>query len=170
MAQPRQTGQEDYELATRSTSRPPGTVRGNQHSTDHQDSVPKQILPDSGKPSSWLPFIEVPLTSARDHLANERVFLAYVRTSMALANFGVLILQLYRLKHEDPPPGVLGDYEVGVPIAAITLIMAIALVVTGAKRFLSCQKAMVASKIVGSGNVVCVAAAFIGLVSPDQLF
>ena len=33
-------------------------------------------------------------TSARDHLANERTFLAWVRTSIALISFGVVIAKL----------------------------------------------------------------------------
>ncbi|RXW17747.1 hypothetical protein EST38_g8113 [Candolleomyces aberdarensis] len=34
---------------------------------------------------------------ARDHLASERTFLAYVRTSMALASMGVALVQLFSI-------------------------------------------------------------------------
>lgn len=37
-------------------------------------------------------------TAARDHLANERTFLAWLRTSLGLASLGITILQLQKLK------------------------------------------------------------------------
>ncbi|KAI1621109.1 hypothetical protein EDD37DRAFT_639828 [Exophiala viscosa] len=98
----------------------------------------------------------VPIPAARDHLANERVFLAYIRTSSAFANFGVAILQLYRLKHSAAPAGKLGDYILGVPLATATLLIAIILAITGAARFFICENAMLQKRIVGSGSVVVV--------------
>ena len=73
--------------------------------------------------------IDVPLSSARDHLANERVFLAYFRTSSALATFAVVVLQLYRLGHDSPPPGVVSDYNIGIPLASTILIIAMLMMI-----------------------------------------
>ncbi|KAK4941012.1 hypothetical protein LTR10_018932 [Elasticomyces elasticus] len=98
----------------------------------------------------------VPIPAARDHLANERVFLAYIRTSSAFANFAVAILQLYRLKHSSAPPGKLGDYDLGVPLATATLVIAIIVAITGAARFFICEDAMLQKRIVGSGSVVVI--------------
>lgn len=100
------------------------------------------------------PRIDAPLPSARDHLANERVFLAYFRTSSALATFSVVVLQLYRLGHDSPPPGVLSDYKIGIPLASTILLMAILMIVLGAARFFKCQNSITASRIVGSGQMV----------------
>ncbi|KAK5047520.1 hypothetical protein LTR84_006617 [Exophiala bonariae] len=115
--------------------------------------------PDQVSRKSWnaliaAPRVDVPLSSARDHLANERVFLAYFRTSSALATFAVVLLQLYRLKHDPPAPGVLSDYNIGIPLASTILAMAMLVTVFGAVRFFRCQKSMISSSIVGSGNVV----------------
>ncbi|KEF53206.1 uncharacterized protein A1O9_10654 [Exophiala aquamarina CBS 119918] len=99
------------------------------------------------------PRLDAPLSSARDHLANERVFLAYFRTSSALATFAVVVLQLYRLGHTSPPPGVLSDYKIGVPLASTVLIMAILMMAFGAARFFGCQNSIVTSRIVSSGQI-----------------
>ncbi|KIW34710.1 uncharacterized protein PV07_01469 [Cladophialophora immunda] len=99
----------------------------------------------------------VPLRAARDHLANERVFLGYVRTSSAFANFAITILQLYRLKHDPVPPGKLSDYNLGIPLTVVTLVIGLAITLAGAWRFFACQSAMAQKKqIVTSGVVVLV--------------
>ena len=96
----------------------------------------------------------IPIEAARDHLANERVFLAYIRTASALANFAVAILQLYRLKHS-ASPNKLSDYDLGIPLAAVTLFTAMAVTLAGAWRFFACQNAMVLrNQIITSGRVV----------------
>ena len=98
----------------------------------------------------------VPMNAARDHLANERVFLAYVRTASALANVAVVMLQLFRLKHNISPDR-LTDYDLGVPVATVTLFLAMAIVLSGVWRFFACQNSMaLKSQIVTSGNVVLV--------------
>lgn len=99
----------------------------------------------------------VPMKAARDHLANERVFLAYVRTGCALANFAIAILQLYRLNERPAPNGALSDYDLGIPFAALTLFLAIAVTLAGTWRFFVCQDAMARKKeIVTSGTAVSV--------------
>lgn len=45
----------------------------------------------------------VPPEASRDHLANERTFLGWVRTSIALAIIGTVIAQLFRLQHSVSP-------------------------------------------------------------------
>jgi putative membrane protein len=97
------------------------------------------------------------MRAARDHLANERVFLAYIRTASALANFAVAILQLYRLQHNPVPRAKLTDYDLGIPLATVTLVLAIAVTVAGVWRFFACQNAMaLREQIVTSGTVVLV--------------
>lgn len=114
-------------------------------------------------------FHYVPLSSARDHLANERVFLAYIRTSSTLASFAVVILQLYRLKHQDPPPGILSDYDLGVPLAVVILVMAIVVACVGAVRFLVCQRDMAVNRILTSGWMVVGFSVGLALVSLEAL-
>jgi uncharacterized membrane protein YidH (DUF202 family) len=38
--------------------------------------------------------------TARDHLANERTFLAYLRTSLSLLTVGIAVTQLFRMNHD----------------------------------------------------------------------
>jgi uncharacterized membrane protein YidH (DUF202 family) len=108
----------------------------------------------------------VPTKAARDHLANERVFLGYIRTATALANFAITALQLYRLNHVPPPRGRLSDFDLGVPIAATTLFIALALTLVGVWRFMACQNAMaLKNQIVTSSRVVLVVYPIFALVS-----
>ncbi|KAL2423651.1 hypothetical protein ABEF95_000972 [Exophiala dermatitidis] len=114
---------------------------------------------------------DIPLSHARDHLANERVFLAYIRTSATIANLAVVILQLYRLKHNPPPHGKLSDYAIGVPVAAASLVTAVIVAIVGAWRFFVCQNAMAESRIIGSGAVVVVLTALTAAVNlPPKKF
>ena len=63
---------------------------------------------------------------AREHLANERTFLAWVRTSIALMGFGVVIAKLRFLTAEAPasaalPPGTRSTW-LGLAFAAVGLL------------------------------------------------
>ncbi|SGY25576.1 BQ5605_C018g08642 [Microbotryum silenes-dioicae] len=46
---------------------------------------------------------------ARDHLANERTFLAWLRTSLSMASIGIAITQLFRLASTSVPTGTSTD-------------------------------------------------------------
>lgn len=161
---PSRVGRQEYELGAYGTTthrpaRPQPSAPGNvADTTDTEQPRGKRFLPSSVS-------LQVALSSARDHLANERVFLAYIRTSSALANFAVVILQLYRLKHDPPPPGKLSDFDLGIPLAIVTLIISMSIAVTGAARFFICQNAMVRRKILGSGSMVTTCTVVLTLVS-----
>lgn len=158
---------EQYELsrlptahAPQATETPPSTnVEEADHAIEATLPVRRWALPFASV------FRHVPVSSARDHLANERVCLAYIRTSAATANIAVAVLQLYRLKHVPPPAGKLSDYDIGVPLGAVLLVLAIIVAITGATRFFVCQSAMVRDRIVGSGLVVVIFTAIEALVS-----
>ncbi|KAG7448742.1 uncharacterized protein BT62DRAFT_1003447 [Guyanagaster necrorhizus] len=72
---------------------------------------------------------------ARDHLASERTFLAYVRTSLALASAGVALVQF--LSIASIHPGRIQIYA--RPIGASTIVLAIVLLVIAVIRFFSVQ-------------------------------
>jgi uncharacterized membrane protein YidH (DUF202 family) len=146
--------EQNYEMSRLHTLRRP-TVSG-EHMPDGEARTkdPKSISRRQWKISIASPRIDAPLSSARDHLANERVFLAYFRTSSALATFAVVVLQLYRLGHDSPPPGIFTDYKIGIPLASTILIMAILATAIGAARFFKCQNGITASKFVSSGQTV----------------
>ncbi|CEJ04201.1 Putative DUF202 domain protein [Rhizopus microsporus] len=53
-------------------------------------------------------YLENTLAVARDHLANERTFLAWVRTSLSTISAGVAVTQLFRLDKENNSARFLG--------------------------------------------------------------
>ncbi|KAK9478765.1 hypothetical protein V1514DRAFT_319800 [Lipomyces japonicus] len=65
---------------------------------------------------------------ARDHLANERNFLAWVRTSLSFATIGLAVTQAFRGYGD-------GLLVAGKVIGALFILLAIALVVIGAYRY-----------------------------------
>lgn len=92
----------------------------------------------------------VPPHASRDHLANERTFLGWVRTSISLAIIGTVIAQLFRLQHS-PVPQPFGFYRLGVPLASICHGAALLMVLVGAQRFRMQQNAMINGRIKAGG-------------------
>ncbi|CAN9344640.1 unnamed protein product [Alternaria alternata] len=87
----------------------------------------------------------------RDHLALERTFLGYLRTSLILVMTGVLTAQLFHLQHSATPNPHFGFYKVGKPLAATLICMAIVVVLVGAIRFWRLQRALVRGKAMAGG-------------------
>ncbi|KAH7069292.1 hypothetical protein FB567DRAFT_565037 [Paraphoma chrysanthemicola] len=82
----------------------------------------------------------------RDHLALERTFLGYLRTSLLLVMTGVLIAQLFRLQHTSNPDPKLGFYVIGLPLCLTFIGMAIVVLLVGAYRFWKLQNGLVRGK------------------------
>ncbi|EON62125.1 hypothetical protein W97_01344 [Coniosporium apollinis CBS 100218] len=95
--------------------------------------------------------VTVPAAAMRDHLALERTFLGYLRTSIALSMVGALIAQLFRLQPSPNPDPVLGYFVLGIPLAAVFICAAIVVTVLGAWRFWRQQNAMVRGRIHAGG-------------------
>ncbi|KAK0203634.1 hypothetical protein DFS33DRAFT_818232 [Desarmillaria ectypa] len=72
---------------------------------------------------------------ARDHLSLERTFLAYVRTSLALASAGVAVVQFCTIAST----GLGHIQSYARPLGACTVVLSIILLVVGAIRFFSVQ-------------------------------
>ena len=165
------TTEEEYELARLKTAiSRPAPVRLLPSAPANVPSEAQNIVRHHGRVRTWLSrqfgLHHVPLSAARDHLANERVFLAYIRTGTALANFAVVVLQLYRLKHNPVPKEKLTDYDLGSPLATATLVIAMAITLAGTWRFFICQNAMAKKKqMITSGNVVMIFIPILILVS-----
>jgi putative membrane protein len=65
-----------------------------------------------------------------DHLANERTFLAYVRTSLSLMAFGFVIAKFAVLAHSMPggqvgvsPAAAMSGHKLGIVFAAIGAVL-----------------------------------------------
>ncbi|KAK5171946.1 uncharacterized protein LTR77_003583 [Saxophila tyrrhenica] len=95
--------------------------------------------------------ISVPHVDCRDHLANERTFLGYLRTSVALSMIGAVIAQLYRLQHRPNPDDVFGYYVLSKPLAGIFQGAALIVVLLGGIRFWRQQNAMAIGKVHAGG-------------------
>ena len=95
--------------------------------------------------------IKVPAEKRRDHLALERTFLGYLRTSLAMSMVAVIIAQLFRLQASPLPGGGFGYFVLGVPLAACFIGGSIVVVLLGALRFWRQQTAMVKGKVWAGG-------------------
>jgi len=89
--------------------------------------------------------------TTRDHLALERTFLAYLRSSLALSMMGITIAQLFRLQHSPSPDKIFGFYVLGKPLACICQGAAIYTLFIGAFRTWRTQNAMVRGKAISGG-------------------
>lgn len=94
----------------------------NSHTQSVQDvSAPVPQHPDSSPPSLEMETKPKSGSRIRDHLANERTYLAWMRTAIALIGFGVLIARLRYLVSPDVP-GTGQGWAVGLMLACIGLV------------------------------------------------
>ncbi|KAL5533514.1 hypothetical protein ACEPAF_5290 [Sanghuangporus sanghuang] len=88
---------------------------------------------------------------ARDHLAAERTFLAYVRTSLGCAAAGVALVQLIAMT----PTDVSMPLETfGKIIGAVTEVLGVGIMLIAVFRYFSMQRALIDGKFPPAGVVV----------------
>ncbi|KAF9025865.1 hypothetical protein BDZ89DRAFT_54592 [Hymenopellis radicata] len=84
---------------------------------------------------------------ARDHLASERTFLAYIRTSLVLASTGVALVQLFSISSHTtsdnatsfaPTSSLVHKYS--RPLGATTVLLALLFLIIGVTRYFSIQQ------------------------------
>ncbi|KAF7342381.1 hypothetical protein MVEN_01827000 [Mycena venus] len=86
---------------------------------------------------------------ARDHLASERTFLAYVRTSLTVASAAVALAQLlsYPEKINSRTTESLPPFETFArPLAVVSIILALFVLFVGVSRYFSVQAALTQGK------------------------
>lgn len=84
--------------------------------------------------------------------ALERTFLSYLRTSLALTNFGVAYALLFRTTTTSgPPEGNDLFFRSGIPIAVVFVVAGVAVVLLGAWRFYRQQNSLSRGKIRKAG-------------------
>ncbi|KAF8334689.1 uncharacterized protein EI90DRAFT_3049860 [Cantharellus anzutake] len=83
---------------------------------------------------------------ARDHLANERTWLAYLRTSLALASAGVALVQLFTISAKTSNDNNSQDgshlQRFARPLGAATVCIGIIVLGIGAQRYFRVQHAL----------------------------
>ncbi|KAI9697823.1 MAG: hypothetical protein M1836_004499 [Candelina mexicana] len=99
---------------------------------------------------------------ARDHLALERTFLAWLRTSLAFASIGIAVTQLFRLNttisRQDATAGQVRLRHVGKPLGATFLAIAILILFIGYHRYFESQHWIIRGKFPASrGSIMVVA-------------
>ncbi|KAF7195206.1 hypothetical protein HII31_03412 [Pseudocercospora fuligena] len=113
--------------------------------------------------------IDVPHVDCRDHLANERTFLGYLRTSVPLSMLGTITAQLYRLQHSPTPNPVFGYFVLSKPISGILQCLALAMVLLGAIRYFRQQAAMARGMVHAGGWEILLIVGSMSLVSRPEL-
>lgn len=115
-------------------------------------SVPA-VATAAGTPTPNVPFsLSLTLRNtgsvARDHLASERTFLAYVRTSLSFASAGVALVQLFRVSVNASANGSSASHNQLVvssyarPLGATLVGFGMVVLVTGAHRYFLIQRAL----------------------------
>ncbi|EPE27712.1 hypothetical protein GLAREA_04503 [Glarea lozoyensis ATCC 20868] len=100
---------------------------------------------------------------ARDHLALERTFLAWLRTSLAFASIGIAITQLFRLNTTSAAAHT-RIRQMGKPLGATFLAISILVLGVGFHRYFEAQHWVIRGKFPASrGSVALVAGVTLGL-------
>ncbi|KAK1250432.1 hypothetical protein MKX08_010435 [Trichoderma sp. CBMAI-0020] len=98
---------------------------------------------------------------ARDHLALERTFLAWLRTSLAFASIGVAVTQLFRL-NTDTASANRVDFDhtklqkMGRPLGATFLGISIVTLLLGCKRYFHAQEWILKGKFPASRGTILI--------------
>ncbi|EAU90834.2 hypothetical protein CC1G_13425 [Coprinopsis cinerea okayama7 len=96
---------------------------------------------------------------ARDHLASERTFMAYVRTSLALSSAGVAMMQLLHI-------GIGPSHETARTLAALAIATGLLVLIIGTFRFFLVQRTLVMTGRfpVATLGIATIGASIVGLV------
>ncbi|KZS93611.1 hypothetical protein SISNIDRAFT_383231, partial [Sistotremastrum niveocremeum HHB9708] len=81
---------------------------------------------------------------ARDHLASERTWLAYIRTSLAIASAGVALVQLFTISMQNNPsdPVHLNIQRFARPLGSSIVLLGLIVLAIGIWRFFDVQNAL----------------------------
>ncbi|KAG5646365.1 hypothetical protein DXG03_003688 [Asterophora parasitica] len=101
---------------------------------------------------------------ARDHLASERTFLAYVRTSLAIASAGVALAQILSIT-EFSSEDTRGKKKVEAyarPLGASAVLLALLVLGVGVTRYFQIQQALVKGRFPAARMALVLLAAMLG--------
>ncbi|KAI9473407.1 MAG: hypothetical protein EXX96DRAFT_577830 [Benjaminiella poitrasii] len=118
----------------------------------------KQRVKDYLKQFSTSTYLENTAAVARDHLANERTYLAWVRTSLSMISVGIAITQLFRLDstihpHSTPTSQYSRFYQ-GKLIGIVFIIMALFYILFAFIRYFHSQAALTKGYFPASRGII----------------
>ncbi|KAJ7267230.1 hypothetical protein C8J57DRAFT_1510340 [Mycena rebaudengoi] len=122
------------------SGRTPGSFHDNGQAGDYFSASSPRI-----SRLSVAPILENSGSVARDHLALERTFLAYVRTSLTMTFAGVALAQLLTLSErlQDELHLILDPFETYArPVAAASICLGLFVLCVGVSRYFSVQVAL----------------------------
>ncbi|OHW95491.1 PF02656 domain-containing protein [Colletotrichum incanum] len=98
---------------------------------------------------------------ARDHLALERTFLAWLRTSLAFASIGIAVTQLFRLNSslsnpDSTDPNAHTLRQLGKPLGATFLAISILILFLGYQRYFRAQQWVMKGKFPASRGTIII--------------
>ncbi|QFZ29429.1 hypothetical protein EJF18_50669 [Clavispora lusitaniae] len=91
---------------------------------------------------------------ARDHMANERTFLAWIRTAFVLLSMGIVFIQMYSIqlraeailahgeRHLMLPDKFRSFHALGKPIAVLSGVFSVILIIFGYVRYVAVQSGL----------------------------
>lgn len=161
--------------STRSTRRPRPASQ-HQSSDAHPPAAPgmtysRQSEPEDKDPSWWQvqaeKFQSIELENkgsvARDHLAIERTFLAWLRTSLSFASIGIAVTQLFRLNTSldggiDAAKNMDTLRQMGKPLGTTFLGISILTLFLGYRRYFQSQHWVMQGKFPASRGTITIVA------------
>ncbi|QRV77552.1 hypothetical protein RhiJN_05567 [Ceratobasidium sp. AG-Ba] len=106
--------------------------QGSKFQTWRDKLNPRMVLENSG-------------SVARDHLANERTWLAYVRTSLTIASTGVALVQLFTISAQQVNDPILLSGKLqrfARPLGAVIVVIGLVVLALGVNRYFRIQHAL----------------------------
>ncbi|CAO3637030.1 unnamed protein product [Cunninghamella blakesleeana] len=116
------------------------------------------------EPRSFSYYLENKGSVARDHLANERTFLAWLRTSLALISVGVALTQLFRIERRLNEESIDDKLlKSGRLIGLMFIIFGIMFVLFALSRYFHNQAAMIKGYFPASRGIIIISSASVFL-------
>ncbi|KAI1804116.1 hypothetical protein F4811DRAFT_299549 [Daldinia bambusicola] len=106
----------------------------------------------------WSVELENKGSVARDHLALERTFLAWLRTSLSFASIGIAITQLFRLNTSIGPddPNFETMRRIGKPLGSTFIGISILILLLGYRRYYQGQQWVIKGKFPASRGTIII--------------
>ncbi|KAG0137514.1 hypothetical protein HOY82DRAFT_477439 [Tuber indicum] len=102
--------------------------------------------------------VVVPSNAARDHLALERTYLAYHRTSLVFAISAAITAQLAVIQQTPTPSTTFGFHRIGKPISISLVCFSLAISILGVLRWWKLQRGLLRGVAVAGGIEVWILA------------